>query len=115
MLAGLWRSRNGGASFALFSAERRPLLLPNSAAIAASTPRDAVLSRADGPLLRTTDGGLHWKPVAHTANVTDTFWLRFTTRHVGTAVVQTRHDEAVLPELWRTTDGGATWHDVPLH
>lgn len=114
MMAGLWRSTDDGASFESFSAERRPLLLPNGAAIAASTPRDAVLSREDGPLLRTTDAGRHWKPVPSTANVTDVFWLHFTTERLGAAVVQTRHKQAVRAELWRTTDGGATWHTVPF-
>jgi photosystem II stability/assembly factor-like uncharacterized protein len=114
MMAGLWRSSDDGASFSSFSAERRPLLLPNAAEIAASTPRDAVLSREDGSLLRTTDAGRHWNPVPNTADVTEVFWLHFTTARLGAAVVQTRHESAVRAELWRTTDGGATWLAVPI-
>jgi photosystem II stability/assembly factor-like uncharacterized protein len=114
MMAGLWRSTDGGDSFASFSAESRPLLLPNGAVIAASTPRDAVLSREDGSLLRTTDAGRHWSPVPHTATVTDVLWLHFTSAHLGAAVVQTRDRTGVRPEFWRTTDGGASWHAVPI-
>jgi photosystem II stability/assembly factor-like uncharacterized protein len=109
-------STDGGRSFpAVRSVHdpgglREPSLV-NSAELAAASPRVAVLSRgANGALLRTTDTGRHWRTVPGTGGIEQVFWLGFTTRRVGTAVVQTRSGA----ELWRTTDGGATWHSVAL-
>ena len=118
MMAELALSTNGGRSFPLIRSAhdpgglRQPGLV-NSARIAAASARVAVLSRgAGGALLRTTDVGRHWRSVPGTARFQDVFWLDFTTSRVGAALVQTG---ARQTQLWRTTDGGAIWHSVPIH
>lgn len=118
MLAGLWLSTDGGRSFravrSLHDAGglRRPLT--NGAEIVATSSRDAVLyGGAGGPLWHTSDAGLHWSRLAQTASFEQIFWLTFTTRRFGAAVVQSR-GAGSHGELWRTTDGGETWRNVPL-
>jgi len=117
MMAWLALSTNGGRSFPTIRSVhdpggiRQPALV-NSARIAAASARVAVLSRgAGGALLRTSDAGRHWSPVRRTARIQDVFWLAFTTSRVGVAVVQLGPGRT---QLWRTTDGGATWHFVPI-
>lgn len=111
-------STNGGRSFPMIRSFhdpgglRQPGLV-NSAQIAAASAHVAVLSRgAGGALLRTTDTGRHWSSVPGTAHIEDVFWLDFTTSRVGSALVQLRHKAPT--QLWRTTDGGATWHSMPV-
>ncbi len=116
MMASLSLSTNDGRSFAIRSFHdpggvRLPSLT-NAASIAASSARVAILTRgAGGAFLRTTDAGRHWSLVPKTGQTQSVFWLGFTTQRVGSALVEL-HDQAAL---WRTTDGGATWHSVPIH
>lgn len=116
-MAWLTLSTNDGRSFSIRSFHdpggvRQPSLI-NSARIVAASSRLAVLSRGGGgALLRTTDAGRHWKRVPGTARIQDVFWLAFTTRRVGAAVVRTGQRTV---QLWRTTDGGASWHPVAIH
>jgi photosystem II stability/assembly factor-like uncharacterized protein len=116
-MAELALSKNGGRSFPTISSfhdpggVRRPSLA-NSARIAAASARVAVVSRGSGgALVRTTDAGRHWRPVAGTARFGEVSWLAFTTRRAGAALVQMSPRKS---ELWRTTDGGVTWHSVPV-
>ena len=115
MMASLSLSTNGGRSFAIRSFHdpggiRLPSLT-NAASIAAPSARVAVLTRgAGGAFLRTTDEGRHWAIVPKTAQVQAVPWFAFTTHETADAVVLL-HDRA---ELWRTTDGGATWHSMPI-
>jgi photosystem II stability/assembly factor-like uncharacterized protein len=117
LMAELTLSTNDGRSFpANRSAHdpgglRQPGLV-NSAGIAAASPRIAVLSRgAGGALLRTIDAGRHWRPVAGTARLQGVSWLSFSTSRSGAALVQM---SARQTQLWRTTNGGATWRPVPI-
>jgi photosystem II stability/assembly factor-like uncharacterized protein len=115
MMAWLALSTNDGRSFRIRSFHDPGGLqgpsLTNAGRIAAATARVAILSRgAGGAFLRTTDRGRHWSPVAGTAGIQRVFLVAFTTSRVGTAIVQLRSGT----RLWRTTDGGETWHSVPI-
>jgi photosystem II stability/assembly factor-like uncharacterized protein len=105
LLAGAWRSVDGGARFVSL----RTGGLVNSAALAPASDTTAVVA-ADGAgagLRRTEDGGATWRPVG-TRSMGD-IWLfvGFTDGRVGAAI-------AGNGVLWRTTDGGATWGRVRL-
>lgn len=119
MMAGLWLSRDGGRSFPSVRSfhdpgSRHQPLLTNAAAIAPISSRAAVLyGGVQGPLWRTSDAGLHWSRLAETARFGQVQWLAFATHHVGAAVVQIR-GVGTRSELWRTTNGGTTWRNVPL-
>jgi photosystem II stability/assembly factor-like uncharacterized protein len=119
MMAGLWLSKDGGRSFPLLHSAHDPgglgePGLTNSAEIVAPSARDAVLyPGARGPLYRTTDEGERWIRAGHTARFTDVFSLGFSTRRVGVLVAPTLHHPS-RSELWRTTDGGATWHSIAI-
>ena len=49
----------------------------------------------------------------HTARIEEAFWVGFATSRVGAALFTTRShpDQA---SFWRTTDGGKSWHFVPI-
>ncbi len=115
MMAGLSVSKDGGRSFRIRSfhdpgGSGAPSLT-NGGQVAAASERIAVLTRgAGGAFLRTADSGRHWSVVPRTAGIQGVFWLAFTTQRVGSALVEL-HDRT---DLWRTTDGGETWHSVPI-
>jgi photosystem II stability/assembly factor-like uncharacterized protein len=119
MMAELSLSRNGGRSFpSVLSVHdpgglRQPSLT-NGAEISPFTSRVAVLyDGGDGPLLRTTDEGKHWRHVRQPARIYQLDWLGVTAHRYGLAVVQTRSSPD-MGVLWCTTDGGATWHSMPI-
>jgi photosystem II stability/assembly factor-like uncharacterized protein len=108
MLAGAWRSTNGGISFVRL---RTPQLV-NSAQIAPASPTTAVLARGgNAALLCTTDGGKTWRKARTPRRVASIFFVGFTDARVGAALVQT----GATSQLWRTTDGGASWSNIQLH
>jgi photosystem II stability/assembly factor-like uncharacterized protein len=115
MLGGALRSANGGVSFA-------PLHTPalvNSARLAPASATTAVVfgNGAGSQLLRTTDGGVSWKPARVPHKPTAVSWLGFTDARVGYALVQIGWDAAAKVErqaLWRTTDAGAHWVKLPI-
>lgn len=117
MMAELRLSTNGGRSFPGIRSFHDPggirePAMTNGARIAAASSRVAVLSRGGGgALLRTVDAGRHWSRVRRTARIRAVYWLAFTTRRVGTALVQTG---AHTTQLWRSTDAGATWVSAPI-
>jgi hypothetical protein len=108
MLAGAWRSTDGGLTFA---AVKGPPLV-NSAVLAPASASTAMLARngAGKPLLRTTDAGARWTPAHTPATPDDCLWIGFTDADVGAAIVQIHRKQ----ELWRTTNGGADWSAVSL-
>jgi photosystem II stability/assembly factor-like uncharacterized protein len=115
MLAGGWRSTDGGATFERL---RTPPMV-NSAALAPASRSTAVLARngARTPLLRTTDGGARWAPATTPETALFVPWVGFTDARVGAALVQTGWDATAKLErqaLWRTADGGAHWSRVRL-
>jgi hypothetical protein len=80
--------------------------LPNSIAVGARSPSEAVVAIAQRPLSRlATDGRLTAVRSAPPGDGTASY-IGFTTREVGYAIVGTR--------LWRTDDGAATWHRLDL-
>jgi photosystem II stability/assembly factor-like uncharacterized protein len=104
MLAGAWRSTDGGFRF-----RRVPTPpLANSAVLAPASRNTAVLARGSR-LLRTTDGGGSWRATSTPGPVVSVAWIGFTDARVGAALVQTKPDVEVL---WRTTDGGASWSAI---
>jgi photosystem II stability/assembly factor-like uncharacterized protein len=105
LMAGAWRSTDGGLTFTPLKTRG----LVNSARLAAASDTTAVLAAngAGAPLLRTTDGGTTWSPVAGSDKVSYWPFIGFTDASVGAAIVQTGNAE--VDALWRTTDGGLSW------
>ena len=111
MMAQALRSTDGGAHWTALSAAGG---LENSAQIAPSSDSTAVLEPTDqGDLLRTTDGGASWTTV-YSSNGTHWWsWLGFTDASTGSGLQVSNSatsSAGILSEqLWRTTDGGASW------
>jgi photosystem II stability/assembly factor-like uncharacterized protein len=119
MMAGLSLSTNGGRTFPRSRAFHDPggthlPPLTNGAQVFPVSPRTAVLyAGAEGPLFRTIDTGRRWARVRGTARFGQVYWLSFASNRCGEALVTMRsHPERA--SLWRTTDGGATWHSTPM-
>ena len=114
MLAGAWRSTNGGLSFA----HLRTRELVNSAEIAPASATTAVLARGgNAGLLRTTDAGKTWRAPKTPGHAKSILFVGFTDARVGAALVETGYDASTktqLSALWRTTDGGAMWSAVRI-
>jgi photosystem II stability/assembly factor-like uncharacterized protein len=110
MQSGLWRSADGGRSFAPVSgAHGWPgPELPNSAAFAAASGSTAVLGYSQ--LFRTTDSGNSWGPVAGTAGAGYWEYLGFTDPTHGAGIAGDGRTE----HLYYTTDGGASYHRVAI-
>jgi hypothetical protein len=110
LLAGAWRSIDGGVSFARLKTPA----LANSALIAPASERVAVLfgNGAGARLLRTTDGGRTWTAAKTPRAATDIQSVDFSSAAVGAALVQVRGSQTNV--FWRTTDGGTEWSQVPL-
>jgi photosystem II stability/assembly factor-like uncharacterized protein len=119
MMAGLGLATNGGRTFPAVRSFReaggvRFPALTNGAELFPSSAHAAVLYRgASGPLFRTTNMGKSWARVRDTARFEQLYWLDFATSRVGAALCTTRSHQN-RASLWRTTDGGATWHSVPV-
>ncbi len=120
-----WYSRtiNGGSTFAggnIFS-DTNTFKLANMEAIDANTawvcsylktgPGGA---NSGGAIHRTTNGGATWTNMTATGMYTSTTcfanWVTFLTPSVGIANGDPVNGEF---ELWRTTDGGISWNQVP--
>ena len=105
LMAGAWRSVDGGARFAPLATGG----LVNSAALAPASNTTAVVA-ADGAgagLERTADGGATWRPVGTRAMGDIWPFVGFTDSDVGVAI-------GGNGSLWRTTTGGRSWSRVRL-
>lgn len=115
MLAGVWRSVDGGAHWQHLNATPE---LPNFAFVApASATAAVVVPSPQGGLLLTTDGGASWRAVQVSSSGYSWTWVGFTGSMVGAAL---RTEVSAPPgwpwpngpppeQLWRTTDGGLSW------
>jgi photosystem II stability/assembly factor-like uncharacterized protein len=103
-------SKDGGRTFRSFG-----ISLRSGAGIFPSSAHAAVLSGAgaSGYLLRTADMGRHWVDDRQTAPFWELYWLDFATRRVGAGLFTT-FSHPNRASFWRTTDGGATWHSLPI-
>jgi hypothetical protein len=105
LMAGAWRSVDGGVHFTPL----RTGGLVNSAALAPASDTTAVVAAngAGARLERTVDGGATWRPVGTPAMGDIWPFIGFTDSQVGVAIAG---DGA----LWRTTNGGVAWSRVRL-
>lgn len=114
MEAQAFRSTDGGANWAPLETGGTTggAVLANSAVLAPASATSAILEPGpNGQLLRTTDGGRTWATV-NTALAGDYWfaWIGFTDSSTASAlrVVQSANGSST-EQLWRSTDGGATW------
>jgi hypothetical protein len=86
--------------------------LPNSAAFAAASAATAVVGSQQ--LYRTTDAGVHYAPVPGTSAVSAWRYLGFTNATHGVALGFQGPQVPDNERLYYTSDGGATYHYVPI-
>lgn len=110
MLSGLWRSPDGGQTFASAGGPASGLPpLPNSAAFAAASASVAVVGYQR--LYRTGDGGGSWSAVAGLPALQWTY-LGFTDPTHGVAIGS--QGQSGPAQLYYTTDGGLSYHPVAI-
>lgn len=80
--------------------------------LVATSATDAVALEMNGGLVRTTDGGVTWKPVAP-ADELGGFRGSLDMVDADYGFVALWVDAGRYRGLWRTTDGGATWGPAP--
>jgi photosystem II stability/assembly factor-like uncharacterized protein len=109
--SGVWRSTDNGAQFTIAAGTGTSLGLPNSAAFAAASATTAVVGYK--PLYRSSNGGVLWIPVGP-PGIAQWADLEFTdaTHGIGLGYVGTL--APANEQLFYTTDGGQSYHLVPL-
>jgi len=118
--AAMLRSSDGGASWRVLDLrEHAGMVLDvkffdaETGFVCAASASD--MSQANATILHTTDGGETWAPVYRSARPFENCWkMSFSSRRVGYATVQ-NYAEGVSERLViKTTDGGASWRELPL-
>ncbi len=71
-------------------------------------------SSAPATLLRSTDGGATWSPVDLSPDVHLQHDLVFVDEQQGWAIGSVDATEGPFPAVFKTTDGGVTWEELPL-
>jgi photosystem II stability/assembly factor-like uncharacterized protein len=116
MMSGIWRSTNGGATYAPAGGGNSTAPgggMPNSAAFAAASATTAVVGYKQ--LYRTTDGGASYTPVHGPAGITWWQYLGFTDATHGVALGYVGTNTPSHERLYYTTDAGASYHLVVIH
>lgn len=123
MMAGAWRSTDAGAHWTALRAGTgtNGPGMSNGARLAAVSDTTAVLATGDvGQLLRSTDGGLTFTTIVPPGQTGQQWqWLGFTDPMTG-AGLRFGGGEPVGPErlsplqLWRSIDGGVSWHPITI-
>jgi photosystem II stability/assembly factor-like uncharacterized protein len=81
--------------------------------VCAST--SANITQGHALMLRTSDGGETWSRAYESTRTHENCWkMSFPTRRVGYASVQNYEEGATQRVIVKTTDGGATWRELPL-
>ncbi len=116
MMAEAFRSSDGGASWEQLSSAGQ---LVNSSVLGAASDTTALIApSSQAPLMRTTDGGATWPNVNPSGTGSAWWsWIGFTDAGTGSALLVETNMPAGWPwphgpspeQLWRTSDGGATW------
>lgn len=115
----VYRSTDAGAQFTQTPNSRTPNAnnCPNGSRLAAATGATAVAACDLGgkPLLLTTDAGATWT-VVQPALDHHGYWepIGFTTADVGYLLWRTGYGPTGAVQLWRTADGGTSWHQVEM-
>jgi photosystem II stability/assembly factor-like uncharacterized protein len=66
-------------------------------------------------ILRTSDGGTTWTEAYRSARRFENCWkMSFPSRQVGYATVQNYDEGSTKRVVVKTTDGGASWSEMPL-
>lgn len=101
-----YRSSDAGKHWGLISYVQGTFNIPAIMAPVSST--EAFLARGNTQIVRTTNGGASFSPVASGSAPHGSYWawIGFTTIRVGSALLGTQQG---VYQLWRTTDGGNTW------
>ncbi len=108
---GLFRSRDGGATWTRLSGGGLPSGIEGriAVAIAPSNPKVvyALIQSKHGLLWRSTDGGATWHDVSHDTLIDE---RPFYFSHIFVDPVDPRHLWSVSVHLAQSTDGGRHWH-----
>jgi hypothetical protein len=107
MAGGPLMSTNGGASYV--AAGGAGGVFWNGAMVAALSSRYAFVGAGNSALQVTTNAGQSYGSMPQ---FTDALWAGFTDSHVGYVI--TLDQSTNTSKVWRTSDGGATWHMVSV-
>ena len=106
MSSKVYRSTDAGRHWSVVSHAQGTFNIP--AIVAPVSTTTAYLARGNTQIVRTTNSGASFSPVASGVAPQGSYWawIGFTTPQVGSALMGTQQG---VYQLWRTTDGGNIW------